>query len=283
MKNLFKIFLALVIVSFAVSCRQDDAVVTPKTNALAGFTKAKEFSNSTHIIELYTPTGTTPQGYNDVAVKIKDKSTGKYVENATINWKPMMHMKSMMHSCPKSELKKSTEDNSVFEGYLVFTMAENDSEYWYLTFDYTIDGKAYTVKDRLSVPAMSKRVVSTFTGSDNVRYILAYIQPRSPQVAINDITIGVWKTESMNSYPVVNNLKVKIDPRMPSMNNHSSPNNADAIQTGADVFYHGKLSLTMTGYWKINLQLLDASGKVLKGEAVTEANPSSSIFFETEF
>lgn len=283
MKTLYKIFFALIIVSFAMSCRQEDNPATPPTNELAGFTKVKDFSNATHSIELYSLTGTTPQGYNDVAVKIKDKSTGKYVDNVTLNWKPMMHMTSMMHSCPKSELKKSTADNTIFKGFLVLTMAENASEYWDLTFDYAINGTSYTVTDRLTVPAMTKRVLSTFTGSDNVKYILAYIQPKKPQVTVNDLTIGVWKMENMNSYPVVNTMKVKIDPRMPSMGNHSSPNNVDAVQAGTDIFYHGKLSLTMTGYWKINLQLLDAAGNVLKGEPVTDANPSSSIFFETEF
>jgi hypothetical protein len=39
----------------------------------------------------------------------------------------------------------------------------------------------------------------------------------------------------------------------------------------------------MTGLWKINLQLLNASDVVLKGETVTDAVPASSIYFEIEF
>jgi hypothetical protein len=39
----------------------------------------------------------------------------------------------------------------------------------------------------------------------------------------------------------------------------------------------------MTGYWKINLQLVNASNEVLKGEAITETNEASSIYFEIEF
>ena len=70
---------------------------------------------------------------------------------------------------------------------------------------------------------------------------------------------------------------------MPSMGNHGSPNNVDLTQSLADEFYHGKLSLTMTGYWKINLQLANAAGTVLKGEEVTDQNPASSLFFEIEF
>ena len=39
----------------------------------------------------------------------------------------------------------------------------------------------------------------------------------------------------------------------------------------------------MTGYWKINLQLLNAADEVLKGEAITDAVSTSSIYFEVEF
>jgi len=47
--------------------------------------------------------------------------------------------------------------------------------------------------------------------------------------------------------------------------------------------YFGKLSLTMTGYWKINLQLENESGTILKGEPISETVESSSIYFEVEF
>ena len=69
---------------------------------------------------------------------------------------------------------------------------------------------------------------------------------------------------------------------MPGMGNHSSPNNVNLTQ-GTDKMYYGKLSLTMTGYWKINLQLEDASQNILKGEPVTDTNETSSIYFELEF
>lgn len=84
------------------------------------------------------------------------------------------------------------------------------------------------------------------------------------------------------SFVPVDNFKIIIDPRMPGMGNHGSPNNVDLTQT-TDKVYRGKLSLTMTGYWKINLQLADATSKVLKGEAVTNENEGSSIYFELEF
>ena len=45
------------------------------------------------------------------------------------------------------------------------------------------------------------------------------------------MTVGVFKMQSMMVFPVVDNFKVKIDPRMPSMGNHGSPNNVDLTQS----------------------------------------------------
>ena len=285
MKFSLKIFVAFVALSiFLISCRtSDDPVTPPSVNELEGLVKVKEFSNDTHTIELYTVTGTTQLGYNDLKFRIKNKSSNQYEKNASINWSPVMHMTSMSHSGPKSSITKVTPDGTLYTGYLVFQMPQNATEYWDLKFDYSINGTAYTATTVVDVPDSAKRRVNSFLGSDNTKYIVAYIEPRTPKVAVNDMTLGVWKMQDMMTFPVVDGYTVKIDPRMPGMGNHGSPNNVNATQTSAGKLYNGKLSLTMTGYWKINLQLANAAGTVLKGEEVTDQNPASSLFFEIEF
>ena len=280
-KMKFLRILPLVLVTIFASCTSDnnDAPV----DELAGLTKFKEISNTTHTIELYKHMGGLGQGFNEIALKIKDKTSNQYITNATVSWMPLMHMTMKTHSCPKSPVTKVSAEGSVYEGYIVFQMAQNATEYWDLKIDYSINGTAYTATSVIDVPASAKQRVTTFTGSDNVKYIAAYVDPHHPKVGINDMVAGVWKMQDMMTFPVVDNYKLKIDPRMPSMGNHSSPNNVDLSQTTAGDLYNGKLSLTMTGYWKINLQLLNASGTVLKGETITDAVPASSIYFEIEF
>ncbi len=39
----------------------------------------------------------------------------------------------------------------------------------------------------------------------------------------------------------------------------------------------------MTGYWKLNLKLMNANDDVLKGEDVTDENEASSLYLELEF
>ena len=271
----------LVLVTIFASCTSNnDEIVASELN---GLSKIQEITNDTHAIEIYSSTGTLQQGYNAISLRIKNKTTSEYEKNAVVTWAPLMHMTSMSHACPFSAVSKTSGKETLYDGYVVFQMAENATEYWELAVNYTINGTAYTAKSRIAVPASAKQRVTTFTGTDGVRYILALIEPKNPKVATNDMTVGVFKMQSLMMFPVVDNFKVKIDPRMPSMGNHSSPNNVDLTQTVAGNLYNGKLSLTMTGYWKINLQLINASGAVLKGETITDAVPASSIYFEIEF
>ena len=272
----------LLIIAFTFSsCSNDDAPIV--TNELEGLNKIQELTNDTHIVELYSATGTLQQGHNLISLRIKNKTTNTYEKEATITWVPLMQMTTMAHGCPYSAITKTTEKETLYNGYIVFQMPENTMEHWNLTVNYTINDIAYTANKQISVPASAKQRVSSFTGTDGTKYLLALIEPTTPKVATNDITVGVYKMSSMMMFPVVDGFKVKIDPRMPSMGNHGSPNNVDLTQSVSDKLYRGKLSLTMTGYWKINLQLLNANNEVLKGEALSETVPASSIYFEVEF
>ncbi len=110
--------LPLVLVTIFAACTSDndDAPV----DELAGLTKFKEISNTTHTIELYKHMGGLEQGFNEIALKIKDKTSNQYITNATVSWMPLMHMTMMTHSCPKSPVTKVSTDGAVYEGYIVF-------------------------------------------------------------------------------------------------------------------------------------------------------------------
>lgn len=281
MKTSIKYLVAIFAIAFTfVSCSNDDETTV---NELDGITKIKEITNDTHTIELYSQMGSLEQGYNEISLRIKDNTTDKYIKNAEVSWAPLMHMTSMLHSCPYSAVEKVTENGTLYSGYIMFQMAQNETEYWDLKIDYTIDEVTYTITEVIDVPASAKRKVNTFMGSDGTKYLVALIEPNTPKVAINNMQVGVWKMQNMMTFPVVDGYTVKIDPRMPSMGNHTSPNNVHATQATTGGLYDGKLSLTMTGYWKINLQLANAEGTVLKGEEITETVTASSIFFEIEF
>lgn len=270
------------LIVMAVSCKKVEPVKPTEENVLTGLTLVKTFSNETHKIDLYTTSGKIEQGYNKIYFQVKGND-GVALKGVQSSWKTLMHMTSMSHSSPYSAISVSEKGETVYEGYIIFQMASNDTEYWEITFDYTVNGTAYTVTDRVDVKAQVKRRVESFKGTDNVRYIIAYVEPTTPKVGVNSIQAYLYKMENMMLFTPVDGYTIKMDPRMPGMGNHSSPNNEHLTQSTASKIYTGKLNLTMTGYWKLNLQLLNAAQEVLKGEAIEGEVEASSIYFEVEF
>jgi hypothetical protein len=196
---------------------------------------------------------------------------------------PMMQMPTMQHSCPKSAISKVEGKNTVYSGFIIYQMTNTDSTGWSLTIEYIIDGIDYTVTETINVMQYENQNVTSFMASDNSRYILALIEPENPSIATNTMKVGLFKMQNMMLFPVVENYTIALDPRMPGMGNHSSPNNTDLTFNSTDNLYYGDLSLTMTGYWKLNLKLINTSDEVLKGEDVTEENEASSLYLELEF
>lgn len=267
---------------FTTACSTNDDE-NPMINEIDGFVKIQEITNSDHTIELYNKAGRFNTGYNNVTIRIKDNTNDSYLENVTISWEPMMQMPSMQHSCPKSSITKIAGKKTLYQGDVIYQMTNTDGSGWSLTFNYTIDNKDYTATDTISVTQSEKQNVTVFTGSDDIRYIAAIIEPKEPIIGINDLMVGLYKMENMMSFPIVEDYTIILDPRMPGMGNHTSPNNTDLNYNTTDSMYHGNLSLTMTGYWVLNLKLKNSEDTLLKGEDVTASNEKSSLYLELEF
>lgn len=285
MKTLKYIFAILILSVSFVSCSSDDDENTPlEINPVVDLNMIYEIQEADHTIEIYSEKQILEVGYNEISIRIKDLMTDKYVNNAEMSWMPMMHMESMSHSAPHSMLG-NTEESSVYKGHIVFQMASNETEYWEVTLNYNLNGQAMeeALKVNVTQPADGLKKTQVFVGSDETKYVLAYVSPKDPKVALNDMHAVLYKMESMMSFPIVENYKITVDPRMPGMGNHSSPNNQDLTYNAATKMYNGKLSLTMTGYWMVNLKLMNENDEVLKGEDVTETNLESSLYFELEF
>ena len=274
----------LIISLLTTSCSSDDDSDDNKMlNEIEGLTKIQELANATHTIELFNTTGQFKTGYNAIHIRVKDNTTSTYLEHASLSWMPMMQMPTMQHSCPNSEITKVLEKDTVYEGFLVFQMTNTDGSGWSLTVNYTVDDIEYTANSTITVVQNENQNITSFMASDANRYIIAMVEPKDPKIAINNLKVALYKMESMISFPEVTDYKIALDPRMPGMGNHSSPNNTDLSYNTAEKMYHANLSLTMTGYWVLNLKLLNSENEVLKGENVTDDNPQSSLYLELEF
>lgn len=284
MKTIKYLFATLTLMAAISSCSKDDENPSKiEENPLAEFNMLTNLKANGHEVQVYSDQNKFVVGYNELFIRIKDEATDSYISDAEISWLPIMHMTEMMHSCPKSEVLKA-DDASVYSGYVIFQMPGNTDEYWEMGLEYTVNGQTFNATERIEVnaPSDDKQTISSFMGSDASRYVVA-MMPFDAEVKVNDFSAMVFKMENMMSFPTVEEYTIAIDPRMPGMGNHSSPNNEDMVYDSSTKIYNGKLSLTMTGYWKINLKLMNSTGEVLKGEDITEENESSSLFFEIEF
>lgn len=277
----FKIFSLLFLLVIS-ACSTDDQA-PGNLNEVDGLELAQTIENSAHQIELYTQDGTFKQGHNKIWLHIKETGNPNFITNAEISWLPVMNMMNTQHSAPFSEIQKTGNKETLYEGFLEFQMPGNESEFWELELNYSIGSETFSASEEIDVLPTEERTINSFEAKDGNRYIISLIEPQNPETAINKMKVGLYRMEDMMNFPVVDNFRIKIDPRMPGMDNHSSPNNTDLTQEGVGGFYIGDLSLTMSGYWVINLELLDESGEVIKGEEITEERESSSIFFEIDY
>lgn len=250
-------------------------------NEIEDLRKIQELTNETHTVELFNTSGRFETGYNAISIRIKDNATNNFVENATLAWMPVMDMHDMEHSAPTSDISKSAGKQTLYDGFIVYQMANLDGSGWHLNMDYTIDGNSYSVTSDITVTQSEFQNVASFTGADDEHYVLAMMGPNNPKIGINKLKVGLYKMETMMAFSIVEDYKIALDPRMPGMGNHSSPNNTDLTYNSG--IYEGDLSLTMTGYWVLNLKLFDGDDALLKGENITEDHPKSSLYLELEF
>lgn len=247
LKYIFPIlFIALLNVSCSSDNDDDDSGIT---NEITGLTKIQDLINDTHTIELFNTTGQFKTGYNAISLRVIDNATNSYVEDANLSWIPMMQMPTMEHSSPKSTITKTLGKDTVYDGFIIYQMTNLDDSGWSLTVNYTINGIDYTVTDAITVLQNDNQNSASFMGSDDSRYIVALAEPNDPKIAINNLKVGLFKMENMMTFPVVEDFTITLDPRMPGMGNHTSPNNTDLTYNSAEQIYNADLALTMTGYW----------------------------------
>lgn len=284
MKTIKLIVIALVLSVGSISCSSDDDGLQIEKDPMADYNLLAGIPANGHTIELYSETDGFITGYNEIYIRIKNNADNSYFDDAEITWMPVMQMMGMAHSCPRSAVGL-TDDHTVSKGFIIFQMAGTDGEYWELTLNYRVGGQDYSsvVDIAVELPPDQKQRVASFMGNDGVRYVLAMVRPQKPEVGVNDIRAMLFRMENMMDFPIVADHKIGLDPRMPGMGNHSSPNNTDLSYDAGSGSYNGKLNLSMTGYWKLNLKLMDGAGEVLKGEDVTGEREDSSLFFELEF
>jgi len=287
-KHIF--FLITASVLLLTSCGKEDVKVTNSANEVTGLYKVDSLKKGDYTFYVYKKdTGYFKVGYNEIYIQLKNNTTGKYIEDANLSWKALMHMTDMSHACPYSAISKVSNTKTLYKGYFIFIMGSDDMDYWEITYNYVkgADTLAKVTNRPYVVNPTGRLRYKRFLGSDAAYYYVVLVNPTESnvQVGTNDITAYLYKQLDLYTFNPIKNYTVEIDPRMPdpSMGNHTSPYNVNLKYNSSADIYKGKLNLTMTGYWKINLIVKDSVNTVIKGDSIKGSTTASSIYFELEF
>lgn len=222
----------------------------------------------------YSRTGTLHTGYNDLYFVVTKRSSGNYVKNFDItNVTPLMEMvkMGMKHSTPVAPAVTTFDETrlAVKHGWVSFLMNTSDSGTWAFSYDISVLGSKGGISDAaITVDALleGQEWLKNFKVGDET-YFLSLVNPTEWVTGTNTIQAYISKKSNpiTTPYALANEtFTVEIDPRMPDMGNHTSPDNVKLTKQ-ADGSYKGSINLTMTGLWRIHLTVKDSKGNIVAG------------------
>ena len=215
-------------------------------------------------VYVYTKTGDFHTGYNDIYFVSTKKETNNYIKDLTVTSNtPLMYMSkmNMYHSTPISDKSRIVNYDylAVKRVWVSFLMNTSENGSWTYSYEVDVLGKTGGVEKK-------DIVVNAFKVGDDT-FFLSLVNPTDWKTGANNIKAYVSKKSNPITTPyalAAETFTVDIDPRMPDMGNHTSPNNTPLVKQ-EDGSYQGTINLTMTGLWRIHLKVKDNEGNVVAG------------------
>ena len=243
-----------------ISCDKDD--VTPSQQSDLMTVAESVTDNNLYKVSLLAA-DTLFHGYNNLFFSVEQLSNKQKLTSANITLYPEMDMVTMRHSAPTENPSELADVNDLFEAAVVFIMPDTDDMKWRLKVNVESGGVADSVWLTISkVKSLDEpKIINFISAADSTtKYFVSLVEPFDPKVGINDFEVAVHYKKTMMSFPADEDVTVAIDPQMPSMD-HGSPNNVNPVhdQNG---HYKGKVNFTMTGWWRVYLDL-EKDGKKL--------------------
>ena len=236
----------------------------------------------------YTATGKFHTGYNEVYFVATKKSSGNYVKDFNITAiTPLMTMTkmNMKHSTPVGASVEGFSDGlpALKRGWVSFLMNSGDAGSWTLAYDASVlgtDGSTDATEINVEPLPDGQKWLQSFKVGDDA-YILSLVKPTEWKTGSNPIRAYVSKKSNPITTPyalAAEQFTIDIDPRMPDMGNHTSPDNT-SLTKQSDGSYAGIINLTMTGLWRIHLTVRNAEGTVVAG-GDDQSDGYSSLFWD---
>lgn len=253
MNKSYLYILAITAIAFSCCSKNEDVKPLETLEKIASI----ESDDQSLSIELFSEQKLSI-GYNALYIRLIDQKDKKEVTHAWINILPMMEMHkesgTMKHSSPVENPGASATEG-LFKAAAVFSMASDDHGSWTLEVEIQISDSSPTQKVIIPItvlPSKDQRI-KTVKLDDGSTHMITYVQPVESKIGINDFEIVIHQRKNMFEFPPVNDFTIEMEPEMPSMG-HGSPNNINPILT-SNGHYKGKVNFTMSGDWRIHLNL----------------------------
>ena len=270
---------ALAIVSLLSCSKKDDDKPTPPVPPTppTQLKTVAETKVDTYTVRLQNTSGTFVMGYNDVTLSVTDAS-GKEVDLQAATFTPWMEMykgdgkggfsKEIMHThtCPHTALAK---EGNVWKSQVLFQMMTAPSGVWFGKVTFKVGGKEhktdrldFTVVEQTNKALGKVRNFRVFTEGGNPKgqkHIYAVIAPEHPKVGENDLVLGIWKMQSMESFPEVEGLTVGV-----AVKDAAGKELSTTTLSYKDKFYRGKVTYPKAGTYILAYTLKDAQGNLVQ-------------------
>jgi len=251
----YKIYTLLFILTlaFSWSCSESDVNIDP-TKGLVKITEGVAVDAEAKV-ELWAKQELFA-GYNELFFLLRDVDTNKLLKEGHIHMSPLMTMDGgMTHACPFENPVSEEAVNGLFPASAMFIMPTSDMGSWKLTVGVHnhLNEKSGQVELDVTILNPTNTRMRSFVDASSVKYFIGYNFPKKLHVGVNDFTVTAYKKETMMSFPAAEGLTFVLTPEMPSME-HGSPNNIDPVHI-AGAFYDGKVNFTMTGLWRLHLEV----------------------------
>ena len=132
------------------------------------------------------------------------------------------------------------------------------------SLEWQLNGQDHSTDKACEFDVADAPNVQVFTGDDDERYILTWIEPEQPKTGSNELKLALHHRESMMSFPPVQDLDIEIKPWMGSMD-HGSEGNEHPEPVG-DGFYEGVVNFNMSGDWQVYVTLKEGEAELYEAK-----------------
>lgn len=272
MKKFKYILVAAMAAVTLFSCKKDDDKPAPKPTPTIPEAKVGDYT-----VRLESSTGAFVMGYNNLTLSVLD-AAGKEVALEAATFTPWMNMfegdgkggftQKVMHThtCPHTPLAK---EGNVWHSKVLFQMKTAPSGVWFGKVTFKVGGKEHKT-DRLDFTVVEQtnkalgkvhnfRVFTEGGNPKGQKHIYAVIAPEHPKVGENDLVLGIWKMQSMESFPEVEGLTVRV-----AVKDATGKELSTTTLSYKDKFYRGKVTYPKAGEYTLSYTLKDAQGKAIQ-------------------